>query len=129
MNVCRAGGGEKNMQRSSSTIKRNNRRFPRVLSEHAVLLRLLGGNPFEEFARTKVISPGGCMIVSRESLGYSTLMELLIAVKRRVIKTDARVAWEVRKTDSDYQVGVEFLRISPADRAFLESLVVAGQPA
>jgi hypothetical protein len=108
------------------SVQRNNRRFPRVPSEHAVLLRLLGGQPFEEFARTKVISPGGCMLVSRESLGYSTLMELLIAVKRRVIKTDARVAWEVRKDDSDYQVGIEFLRISPADRAFLESLVTPG---
>lgn len=94
-----------------------------------MLLRLLGGSPFEEFARTKIISPGGCMLVSRESLGYSTLMELLIAVKRRVIRTDARVAWEVRKNDTDYQVGVEFLRISPADKAFLESLVVSGPQA
>lgn len=105
------------------------RRFPRASSEHAVLLRLLGGQPFEEFARTQVLSPGGCMLVSRESLGYSTLMELMIAVKRRVIKTDARVAWEQRKNDSSYQVGIEFLRISPADRAFLESVVSGARPA
>lgn len=115
--------------RSDTESKRPPRRFARVSSEHAVLLRLLGGQPFEEFARTRVISPGGCMLVSRESLGFSSLMELLIAVKKRVIRTDARVAWEVRKNDSDYQVGVEFLRISPADRAFLETLVVAQQRA
>lgn len=108
---------------------RNNRRYPRASSEHAVLLRLLGGQPFEEFARTQVLSPGGCMLVSRESLGYSSLMELMIAVKRRVIKTDARVAWEKRKTDSSYQVGIEFLRISPADRAFLETVVSGASPA
>jgi hypothetical protein len=99
------------------------RRFPRVPAEHAVMVRLLGVRPFEEFARTRIIGPGGCMFVSEESLGFGSLMELSIAVQGRVLKTDGRVVYEIRKSPTEHQVGVEFLRITPADRAFLESVV------
>jgi c-di-GMP-binding flagellar brake protein YcgR len=99
------------------------RRFPRVQAEHAVMVRLLGTRAFEEFARTRVIGPGGCMFVSEESLGYGSLMELSIALRGRVLKTDCRVVYEISRTPSEHQVGVEFLRISPPDRAFLESFV------
>lgn len=98
------------------------RRFPRVQAEHAVMVRLLGVRPFEEFARTRVLGPGGCMFVSEESLGYGSLMELSIALQGRVLKTDSRVVYEVVQ-NGKHQVGVEFLRISPADRAFLETVV------
>jgi hypothetical protein len=99
------------------------RRFPRVPAEHAVMVRLLGVTPFEEFARTRIIGPGGCMFVSEESLGFGSLMELSIAVQGRVLKTDGRVVYEIRKSPTEHQVGVEFLRITPADRAFLETFV------
>jgi c-di-GMP-binding flagellar brake protein YcgR len=99
------------------------RRFPRVSADHAVMVRLLGVKAFEEFARTRVIGPGGCMFVSEESLGFGSLMELSIAVRGRVVKTDSRVVYEIRKSSTEHQVGVEFLRISSADRSFLESLV------
>lgn len=99
------------------------RRFPRVQAEHAVMLRLLGTKAFEEFARTRVIGPGGCMFVSEESLGFGSLMELSIALRGRVVKTDCRVVYEIRKNDVEHQVGVEFLRISPTDRSFLETFV------
>jgi hypothetical protein len=98
------------------------RRFPRVQAEHAVMVRLLGVRPFEEFARTRVLGPGGCMFVSEESLGYGSLMELSIALQGRVLKTDSRVVYEVTQ-NGKHQVGVEFLRISPADRAFLETII------
>jgi len=109
------------------------RRFPRVPAEHAVMVRLLGVQAFEEFARTRVLGPGGCMFVSEESLGYGSLMELSIALRGRVVKTDSRVVYEYQKSATEHQVGVEFLRISPADRAFIESLVgrprLGGEPA
>ena len=76
------------------------------------MVRLLGVRPFEEFARTRVIGLGGCMFVSEESLGYGSLMELSIAVQGRVLKTDGRVVYEIRKGPAEHQVGVEFLRIS-----------------
>jgi hypothetical protein len=91
------------------------RRFPRVQAEHAVMVRLLGTFPFEEFARTRVIGPGGCMFVSQESLGFGSLMELSIALQGRVLKTDSRVVYEISKGSNEHQVGVEFLRISPAE--------------
>jgi c-di-GMP-binding flagellar brake protein YcgR len=98
------------------------RRFPRIEAEHAVMVRLLGAKAFEEFARTRVIGPGGCMFVSEESLGFGSLMELSIALRGRVVKTDSRVVYEIQN-GAKHQVGVEFLRISPGDRAFLESFV------
>ena len=99
------------------------RRFPRVQARHAVMVRLLGPSTFEEFARTRVIGPGGCMFVSEESLGFGSLMELSIALRGRVVKTDSRVVYEIRRSETEHQVGVEFLRISPGDRAYLETLV------
>ncbi len=98
------------------------RRFPRIDAEHAVMVRLLGLSDFEEFARTRVIGPGGCMFVSEESLGFGSLMELSIALRGRVVKTDSRVVYEIRKSATEHQVGVEFLRISSADRTYLETL-------
>lgn len=99
------------------------RRFPRVEAKHAVMVRLLGGQPFEEFARTRVLGPGGCLFVSQESLGFGSLMELSIAVQGRVLKTDARVVYEFERDGREHHVGVEFLRISSADRGFLQSFV------
>ncbi|HZF13547.1 MAG TPA: PilZ domain-containing protein, partial [Thermoanaerobaculia bacterium] len=85
------------------------------------MVRLLGGPRFEGFAKTRVIGLGGCMFVNRESLGYGSLMELLIAVQGRVIRADARVAYEIPKGEKEHQVGVEFLRLHPSDRALLSS--------
>lgn len=99
------------------------RRFPRIQAEHAVMVRLLGVRPFEEFARTRILGPGGCMFVSEESLGFGSLMELSIAFQGRVLKTDSRVVYEISCGAAKHQVGVEFLRISPDDRAFLESFI------
>ena len=99
------------------------RRFPRIQAVHAVMVRLLGPSTFEEFARTRVIGAGGCMFVSEESLGFGSLMELSIALRGRVVKTDGRVVYEIRRSASEHQVGVEFLRISSADREYLETLV------
>jgi hypothetical protein len=101
-----------------------NRRFPRASVESPVLLRLIGpGKRYEDFARTRVLGGGGCMFVSQESLGFSTLMELLISCRSRVIKTDSRVVYEIQKGPDEYEVGVEFLRIAPADRALIEAVV------
>jgi len=106
---------------------RKDRRFPRIPAEHAVMVRLLGGPRFEGFAKTRVIGLGGCMFVNRESLGYGSLMELLISVEGRVIRADARVAYEIPKGGREHQVGVEFLRLHPNDRELLSSLIARSQ--
>lgn len=99
------------------------RRFPRVRSEHSALIRLLGGEPFEEFARTKVVGLGGCMFLSEESLGFGSLLEVLIALEGKIVRTDARVVYEIPREDFRHEVGVEFLRVNGDDRAALASLV------
>jgi PilZ domain-containing protein len=99
------------------------RRFPRVQAEHSALVRLLGGQPIEEFARTRVVGLGGCMFLSEEPLGFGSLLEVLIAMEGRVLRTDARVVYEIPREDLRHEVGVEFLRVSPGDRALLENLV------
>ena len=106
------------------------RRFPRARSEHSALVRLLGGEPFEEFARTRVVGLGGCMFLAEEPLGFGSLLEVMIALEGRVVRADARVVYEIPRPDLRHEVGVEFLRVSNDDRALLASLVArkAGPP-
>src|SRR4051794_41907154 len=93
------------------------RRFPRVQAVHAVMVRLLGVQPFEEFARTRILGPGGCMFVSEESLGFGSLMELSIAVQGRGLKNDSRGGHQNSKNPPEHQGGGGFLRNNPADPA------------
>lgn len=100
------------------------RRFPRVPAQHPVRLRLLGeAQPFEGSFTTKVIGLGGCCVVSAEPLGYSSLLDLSIDLPGRTVRTDGRVAYELTKEKGKYEVGVEFLRLLPPDRALLEQVV------
>jgi hypothetical protein len=72
--------------------------------------------------QTQVISPGGCMLVSHRSIGFGSLMELAITLEGQVVRVDGRAAWESRQ-GRDYEVGVEFLRITSKDRALLDQHV------
>lgn len=65
------------------------------------------------------------MFVSPESLGYGSLMEVLISVRGEVARTDGRVVWERECNVHEVEVGVEFLRLSPADRHLLSALIAA----
>ncbi|MDW7711939.1 MAG: PilZ domain-containing protein [Deferrisomatales bacterium] len=98
------------------------RRFPRIPSENAVLIKKLGPEESEGFAKTRVVGLGGCMFVSDERLGVDSCLDLLISVRGRVVKTRGRVAYEVDTGGGELEVGVEFLEISPHDRAILQEL-------
>jgi hypothetical protein len=99
------------------------RRFPRVQSQHTVRVRILGERRPEAVMQTQVISPGGCMLVSQRSIGFGSLLEMAITLDGRVVRVDARAAWETRHDRGEYSVGVEFLRIAVADRGLLDRLV------
>lgn len=101
------------------------RRFPRVSSEMPVRLRILGERRPEALTRTRIISPGGCMLVSERSIGFGSLMEVTISCEGQMLRADGRVAWEKRKNAGEHEVGIEFLRITPRDRAVLEQVVAA----
>ena len=98
------------------------RRFPRIPAEHAVLVKNLGPGELEEFAKTKVMGLGGCMFVSDGPIGVDLPIELLISVRGQVVKAQGRVVWETPTGANRWEVGVEFVSISPADLQVLESL-------
>lgn len=106
-------------------MQRPVRRFPRVRSEHPVRLRILGERRPEALSLTQVISLGGCMLVCDRSIGFGSLMELTISLDGKVLRADARVAWERRKASNEHEVGIEFLRLNRVDRAALEQIVAA----
>lgn len=107
---------------------RQKRRYPRVPVDRPSLVRVLDPEPFqrpfEDFTRTRVLGPGGCMFLSSEPVGFGSLMEMLITLGERVVRADSRVVYEIER-GSEHEVGVEFLRMSPGDRAYLESVVAA----
>lgn len=99
------------------------RRFPRAAVARPALLRQLGElRPVEGFVKTRVIGLGGCAVMSPEPLGLGSLMELSISFTDRVVRTDAHVVYELER-EGGVEAGVEFLRLSPEDRALLESVV------
>jgi hypothetical protein len=99
------------------------RRFPRIRSQHTVRVRVLGERRPESVMQTQVISPGGCMLMSDRSIGFGSLLELAITLDGHIVRADARAAWEERRGRGEYEVGIEFLRISAADRGLLDRLV------
>jgi len=107
----------------------NKRRFPRVPSENAVLVKKLGSESREDFAKTRVIGLGGCMFVSDALLGVGSPIEILISVKGQVAKVRARVVWEQPADGGRFEIGVEFVAIGAADRVILEKLFPTGKSA
>ncbi len=104
---------------------REQRRFPRVPAEKAILVKRLGDDASEALAKTRTVGAGGCMFVHHEPLGAGTRVELLISLPHRVIRAEARVVWEDVKQPGRVEVGVEFLGISPKDKRALDEALAA----
>lgn len=100
------------------------RRYPRIQADALAYVKILGDRRQEKVAWVKVLAAGGCMLVSKESIGFRSLMELRISLGDKEVRADGRVAWESRK-NQEHHVGIEFLRIGRADRAAIETLVAA----
>jgi hypothetical protein len=101
------------------------RRFPRIVAEHAVMVTKVGAETLEEFAKTRDLALGGCMFLSDEPLGKGSVIELLISLSGRVVRTTARVVYE-NASGRRFEVGVEFLRLDPVDRELLQSSLDSG---
>jgi hypothetical protein len=104
---------------------REKRRFPRIPAEYAVLVKKLGAAEVEEFAKTRTVGLGGCMVVSDAPLGLGSGVELLISVRGGVVKAHGRVVYEIPKGEGAFQVGVEFLRMATGDLKLLQMLFEA----
>lgn len=96
------------------------RRFPRIAAEHTVLVTKTGAETHEELSRTRDLGLGGCMFLSDEPLGEGSVIEVLISIGQRVVPTTARVVYE-HPGERRFEIGVEFLRLDPADQQFLQS--------
>lgn len=99
------------------------RRYPRIHTALPLLARALGNaDDYEEMTLVRTLGLGGCMFHSPRPLGYRTLVQLLISVGARIVRTEGRVVWERTHGDGGVQVGVEFLRVAAEDRAALRTL-------
>jgi hypothetical protein len=101
------------------------RRFPRFLAEYAVLVRRTGKIGSEKMARTRTVGGGGCMFNFHESLGVGTELDLVISMPGGVVKAHSRVVWETLAGPYQFEVGVEFLRMTPDDQKALDATLAA----
>ena len=108
---------------------REQRKFPRVPAEKALLVKRIGDDSSESLAKTRTVGGGGCMFVHHEPLGVGQRIELLISIAGRVVKAEGRVVWEEVGEPGSVEVGVEFLNISPKDRKTLENALAEQTPA
>lgn len=98
------------------------RRYPRIASNHSVLVRKTAGEGLEAFAHTTTIAVGGCSFISDERFGEGSPLELLIAVDHRVISAPARVVYERATVDGRNEIGVEFGNVSEEDAEAIQRI-------
>jgi hypothetical protein len=95
------------------------RRFPRVPLIAPLVVRRLGDNA-SEITRTRTLGLGGCMFESDKGWGVGAALALLISLTGgQAIRSTGRVVYEVLRGDEPIQVGVEFMKLDPGDRATL----------
>ena len=100
------------------------RRFPRVPSQYEVGVRRADERKSIPLVSTvHDVGLGGCRFVSRESFGEGALLWLTIIPKKSIVEAKARVAYELPKKDKTFEIGVEFVEISPRDKATLEKIL------
>ena len=99
------------------------RRYPRVDAENVVLVKRLGEAPLEGFTKTQVLGLGGCMLLSDEPLGVDAELDVLLSFSGRVVQTRGRVVYENPRVSGEYEVGVQFVEITPDDQEFIHQVL------
>jgi hypothetical protein len=100
------------------------RRFPRIPAAHTVLVTRVGEEVTDRFGKTQTMGLGGCGFVATESVELGSLVELMIAVRPRAVQAKGRVVYSNERDEGDgYDVGVEFVDISPDDLYLVAELV------
>lgn len=97
-------------------MTRDLRRFPRIASQHAVLVKRLGENEVEELTSTRTLGLGGCGFLSDEPLGLGSIVEVLISVRHEVVRTKAKVVYEIAESEGKCEIGLEFIDLGEADQ-------------
>ena len=99
------------------------RRFPRIPAECAVLVTPVGPENQEALAKTRVLGSGGCMFVHGGSVGVDHHVQLLISVHGRVVKARSRVVYERPHASGGVEGGVEFTHLGEEDRKVIDALL------
>ena len=99
----------------------SSRRYPRIPSRNTILVKKLDTPTPGRLTKTQVLGLGGCMFLSDDSIGVDSHLSLHIAVKDRFIRAQAKVVYEILKEDR-FEVGVQFLEITPEEMALLETV-------
>lgn len=98
------------------------RRYSRISSQNAILVKKVGNADPDGYAKTEVMGLGGCMFVSAGTWGVGTFVEMLLSIRGQLAKIQARVVYELPREDLCYEVGVEFVEIPNIDRDVIERL-------
>ncbi|MFA6958231.1 MAG: PilZ domain-containing protein [Thermoanaerobaculia bacterium] len=104
-------------------MDRELRRFPRISSQHAVLVKRLGGAEIEEFAATTTVGLGGCGFTSDERVPVGALLEILISARPEVISAKAKVVYVQELPSGKQEIGVEFIGLPEIDRDKIQQLL------
>jgi hypothetical protein len=99
------------------------RRFPRIRSEVPIRVRIIGAQSDVEYGETNVIGLGGLSFLSASPFGYRSLVEITIPLEGGMVSADGRVVYENRKSGKEWEVGIEFLRISERHRRVIAALM------
>ncbi len=99
------------------------RRFPRIKSHHALLVKQLGEGDCEELSKTQLLGEGGLSFMSREAFEPGSVIELVVTLFRNVVRATGRVAYARPSEGGQLEIGVEFLQIAKADREKLEQIL------
>jgi len=100
------------------------RRFPRIASNHAVLVKKLGSE-LEEFGLTTTMARGGCSFLADEAIGAGSHIEMLITVDGTVVSARGRIVYENDAEDGRKEIGVEFAGVD--DAATIERLLTKSE--
>lgn len=98
------------------------RRFPRIPSENTVLVKRVGEDTEEGFAKTTVMGLGGCSFVTDTPLAADERVDVFIAVSGKVVVALGRVVWVTPRPDGRLDAGIEFVEITEEDRRVVEGL-------
>ena len=109
--------------------KPNRRRFPRIPSRCDVNVRLAEeSRGIPTVSTVDDVGHGGCRFLSRQSWPVGAILWLTILPKKSIVEAKARVVYERPQKDRTFEIGAEFVEISPRDRARLEELLPAPKP-
>lgn len=112
------------------TSTKERRRFVRLNSSVDIQYTLLEKEPAERLrTKSRNISAGGICIIAYEELATDSilLVSIYLPQENEPIITKGRVAWvqpfEIAREGRHYDIGVEFIEISPEDRKKIDQYV------